>query len=52
MDLAKYKHQAPTHQWQVYVRAIIETVAWPTIVQLKKKLSSRYADLQAYLQIC
>ena len=28
------KHQAPTHRWKLYVRAFIESGAWPTVVQL------------------
>ena len=31
------KHQAPTHGLKLYVRAIIESEAWPTVVQLKSK---------------
>ena len=31
------KHQAPTHQLKLYARAVIESVAWPTVVQLKRK---------------
>ena len=31
------KHQAPTHRLKLYVRAVIESEAWPTVVQLKKK---------------
>ena len=31
------KHQAPTHRLKFYVRAVIESEAWPTIVQLKRK---------------
>ena len=31
------KHQAPTHQLKLYVRAVIESEAWPTVVQLKRK---------------
>ena len=30
------KHQAPTHRLKLYVRAVIESEAWPTIVQLKR----------------
>ena len=31
------KHQAPTHRLKLYVRAVIESEAWPTVVQLKRK---------------
>ena len=31
------KHQAPTHQLKLYVKAVEEYEAWPTIVQLKRK---------------
>ena len=31
-------HQAPTQRLKRYVRAIIESEAWPTIVQFKMKL--------------
>ena len=31
------KHQAPTHLLKLYVRAVIESEAWPTVVQLKRK---------------
>ena len=31
------KHQIPTRQLKLYVRAIIESEAWPTIMQLKCK---------------
>ena len=31
------KHQAPTHQLKLYVRAVIESEAWATVVQLKRK---------------
>ena len=31
------KHQAPTHRLKLYVIAYIESEAWPTVVQLKKK---------------
>ena len=31
------KHQAPTLRLKVYVRAVIESEAWPTVVQLKRK---------------
>ena len=34
---ATAKHQAPTHQLKLYVRAVIESEAWPTAVQLKRK---------------
>ena len=30
-------YQAPTHRLKLYVRAIIESEAWPTVVQLKRK---------------
>ena len=30
------KHQAPTHRLKLYVRAVIESEAWPTVVQLKE----------------
>ena len=30
--LAKEKHQAPTHRLKLYVRAIFESKAWPTVV--------------------
>ena len=33
----KDKHQAPTNGLKLYVRAVIESEAWPTIVQLKRK---------------
>ena len=29
------KHKAPTHPLKLYVRAVIESKAWPTIVQLR-----------------
>ena len=32
---ATAKHQAPTNRLKLYVRAIIESEAWPNIVQLK-----------------
>ena len=31
------KHQAPTHQLKLHVRAVIESEAWPTVMQLKRK---------------
>ena len=31
------KHQAPTHKLKLYIRAVIESEAWPTVVQLKRK---------------
>ena len=31
------KHQAPSHRLKLYVRPIIESEAWPTVVQLKRK---------------
>ena len=31
------KHQAPTHRLKHYVRAVIESEAWPTVVQLNRK---------------
>ena len=34
---AKDKHQAPTNGFKLYVRAIIESEAWPTVVQLFKE---------------
>ena len=33
----KNKHQAPTHQWKFYVSVVIESEAWPIVVQLKRK---------------
>ena len=30
------KHQTSTHRLKLYVRAVIESEAWPTIVQLKR----------------
>ena len=35
MGPATDKHQAPTHRFKLYVRAVIESEAWPTVVQLK-----------------
>ena len=29
--------QAPTHRLKLYIRAVIESEAWPTVVQLKRK---------------
>ena len=37
VGLATDKHQAPTHQLKFYVKAIIKSEAWPTVVQLKRK---------------
>ena len=37
VDPAKDKHQAPTKGLKLYVMAVIECEAWPTIVQLKRK---------------
>ena len=34
---AKDKHQAPTNWLKLSVRAVIESEAWPTVVQLKMK---------------
>ena len=34
---ATAKHQAPTHQLKLYVKTVIESEAWPTVVQLKRK---------------
>ena len=34
---ATAKHQAPTHRLKLYVRAVFESEAWPTIVNLKVK---------------
>ena len=34
---ATAKHQAPTHWLKLNVRAIIESEAWPNIMQLKRK---------------
>ena len=31
------KHQASTHRLKLYVRAVIESEAWTTVVQLKRK---------------
>ena len=31
------KHQAPAHQLKLYIRVIIESEAWPTVVHLKRK---------------
>ena len=36
-DPATDKHQAPTHQLKLKVRAVIKSEAWPTVVQLKRK---------------
>ena len=38
VGLATDKHQAPTHQFKLYVWAAIETETWPTVEQLKRKL--------------
>ena len=32
---ATAKHQAPTHRLKLYVRAVIQSEAGPTVVQLK-----------------
>ena len=32
---ATEKYQAPTHRLKLYVQAVIESEAWPTVVQLK-----------------
>ena len=37
MGPATDKHQAPTHQLKIYVSAVLESEAWPTVVQLKRK---------------
>ena len=34
---AKYKHQAQTNGLKLYVSAVIESEAWPTLVQVKRK---------------
>ena len=34
---ATAKRQAPTHRLKLYVRAVIESEAWPTVVQSKRK---------------
>ena len=31
------KHQAPTHRSKLYIRAVIQSETWPTVVQLKRK---------------
>ena len=36
MGIAKDKHLALTHGLKFYVRAVIESEAWPTVVQLKR----------------
>ena len=33
---AKDMHQAPTNILKLYVRAVIESEVWPTVVQLKR----------------
>ena len=37
MGPATDKHQAPTHRLKLHVRAVIESEARPTVVQLKRK---------------
>ena len=37
MGPATQKHKAPTHLLKLSVRAIIESEAWPTVVQLNRK---------------
>ena len=37
VDPAKDKHQAPTNGLKLYVRVVIKSEAWPTVVQLKMK---------------
>ena len=39
VDLAKNKHQAPTEGLKLYVRSVIDSEAWPTVVQLKRNNS-------------
>ena len=34
---AKYKHQALTHRIKLYAMVVIESEAWPTVVQLNRK---------------
>ena len=34
---ANDKHQGPTNGLKLYVKAVIESEAWPTVVQLKRK---------------
>ena len=34
---AKDKHQAPTNGLKLYVRAVIESMEWPTIMHLKRE---------------
>ena len=34
MGPATDKHHAPTHRLKLYVRAVIESEAWPTVVQV------------------
>ena len=34
---AKDKHQAPTHRWKLYVKAVLWSETWPTVVQVKRK---------------
>ena len=35
--LAKDMHQAQTNQLKLYVRAVIESEVWPTVLQIKRK---------------
>ena len=37
VDQANYKLQAQTNGLTIYVRAILKSEAWPTVVQLKRK---------------
>ena len=37
MGPATDKYQAPTHRLKIYVRAVTESEAWPTVVLLKRK---------------
>ena len=37
VGLATDKHHAPTDRLKLYVRDVIESEAWPTVVQLKNK---------------
>ena len=37
LKLSYDKHQAPTNGLKLYVRAVIESEAWHTMVQLKRK---------------
>ena len=34
---AKDKHQAPNNGLKLYVTAVVESEAWPTVVQIKRK---------------